>query len=308
MLCHAGTWFARSHSALFLSLCRLIGSVFRGLGDSLLLVGAATETIASSTTGVAEDAVRIVEDLAGSVSFALSPNGGARQRIKTNIKFDPHRFEEPDDEEGAEPPLFVTFGSYADPDSFHDSGSPESSDNERRVHGTDGFTIPMLELGLQTLWKFVKFLAAETQSVPSFAGELLGVIILCYFAALWQISAAAGRQQCIQRNGHDQTINVPMLTNDDEASISSHEYSEDHGTSPVAALIEKSGSAEKSASIGFVRFIVGTLLLPFRILRCLISTCLRVLFSRQTALFFVYCCAWIYLSRASQLRSSAIQR
>ena len=74
----SGIHDAHSNLALF-EHHRLVGNVIRGVGDAMLLAGEATETIAASTTGVAEDIVRIIEDFAGTLSSAVSPDGRERE-------------------------------------------------------------------------------------------------------------------------------------------------------------------------------------------------------------------------------------
>jgi hypothetical protein len=291
---------------------KLIGSVIRGIGDTLLLAGEATETIAASTTGVAEDLVRIVEDFAGSLSFALSPNGDAKKRIKTKIKLDSIRHQH----HGADIP-YLTFGSHAAPAGADDDEAEYSSSSKRHeVHMSDRSAIDILELGLrdiaQACGQFFEFLVKDTQGVPSFAAELLGVIILCFLAAFWTLSSAAGTpRRGSSLEAQNQIIHLTVTTNDDEPSLLSHESSDFQSLAGIAKrnlVADKSRETQSRGSRSLWRSFVGILLLPCKTFLFMLSMTRRVVFSRVTLLLVLYGGAWIYLCRASQIRSSAIQR
>ena len=59
---------------------RLLASLGSGVGDSLLFAGTATESLTSATAGVAEEAVRLFEDFAGSLSAAFQVKEEMRPR------------------------------------------------------------------------------------------------------------------------------------------------------------------------------------------------------------------------------------
>jgi hypothetical protein len=289
---------------------KLIGSVIRGVGDTLLLAGEATETIAASTTGVAEDLVRIVEDFAGSLSFALSPNGDAKKRIKTKIKLDSIRHQQ----HGGDIP-YLTFGSHAVPGA-DDEVEYSSSSNRHKTHMSDMSAIAALEFGLRDIaeasGQFFEFLVKDTQGVPSFAAEILGVVIICFLAALWTLSSAARPpRRGSSLEAQNQIIHLTVTTNDDEPSLLSHESSDFHsvaGIAKCASVADKSRETKSLVSRSLWRLLVGFLLLPLKTFVFMLSMTRRVVLSRVTLLLVVYAGAWIYLCRASQIRSSAIQR
>lgn len=259
-----------------------------------MLAGEATETIASSTTGVAENVVRLVEDFAGTISSATSPNEREQRQVMAKVRIDSTRHKEKD--VGADT-TYVTFGSYAAPSFARDEEplSPVSS-QWQKVHFDEESLIDVVEFVLQEFGKLVEFALADTQGVPSFAGELLGVIIFCYLAALWVVSSsysASRRRDVPDRPG--QIIHITHATGDDQMSLLSQELSD-------------SESTERQAKIGCCSWLVAILLLPFRTFLFLLSVARCAIFNRMTLLLVLYMTAWMYLCRSSQLRSWSIQR
>jgi len=271
---------------------RLVGSVIRGVGDIMLLAGEATETIASSTTGVAENVIRIGEDFAGSLSSSLSPKERGKRSVKAKVKIDSIRHKEPDI--GPDAP-FVTFGSYA-ASSADKEEEPQTSasDNNRHARIDEESLVDIVEKGMQEFWQLVEFAMAETQGIPSFALELLGVMLLCYLATLWAISSSLAPYRRGERE--DNSIHVTLLTSDDDIS----ELSDPHDGS----VRRRKRHAKWSCCSWFI----GIIFLPFRTFLLLLSMARRTICNKMTLLLVLYVGAWMYLCRASQLRSSSIQR
>ena len=306
------TFLCAQHKPLFQN-DRLVGSVIRGVGDVMLLAGEATETIASSTTGVAEEVVRLVEDFVGTLSSAVSPNKSKQRGVKAKVKVDSIRQKE----NGVRADTsYVTFGSYAAPSIAHDEEpSPPASVQWQKMHFDNESFYDAIEFGKQAFWKFVAFAMADTQGVPSFAGELLGVIILCYLAALFIVSSSRTPHRCDVPGRQCQIIHITHPTGED-VSVSSHELSDLHESSHSSAQrvgtdglhVEKYQGAKRHANASRFKWFIAVLFLPLRMLLFLLSMIRRTIFNRLALLLVVYGGAWIYLCRASQLRSSAIQR
>ena len=83
----------------------------RGLGDSLVLVGGATESLASSTVGLAEDSVRMFEDVAGSIAASLIPMD---PKTPMKVKLKEGTIVEEDDDPGPGANSLFSFGSNDD--------------------------------------------------------------------------------------------------------------------------------------------------------------------------------------------------
>lgn len=270
----------------------------------MLLAGEATETIASSTTGVAEDVVRIVEDFAGSVSSALSPDDRVKRRVKAKVKIDSIRQKEKDDGADAS---YVTFGSYAAPSVDKEEEPPAPvSDKWHKMYVDEESLVDVVELGLEEFWKLVAFAMAETQGVPSFAGELLGVIILCYLAAFWVVSSSS-KVSYRRPARQDDSIHLPLLASDDDTHIS--ELSDVTRREAIRGIIQVDKIERKHHfKPSCCSWFIGMLFLPFRTFLFLLSMARRTICNKLTLLLVLYGGAWMYLCRASQLRSSAIQR
>jgi hypothetical protein len=250
---------------------RLVGSVIRGVGDIMLLAGEATETIASSTTGVAEEVVRIVEDFAGTLSSAMSPNESEQKRVKAKVKLDSIRQKE--DDIGADT-SYVTFGSYAAPTVASDEEEPAAPTSEKwsKLRFNEESLIDAIEFITQEFWKLVALTMAETQGVPSFAGELLGVIILCYLAAVWIVSSSPAPHRRDVRDRQDQIIHITHATGDEASELSDlHEssHSDIRTTATRGPQVNKIQGAQRKASC--FSWLIAILFLPFRTFLFLLS-------------------------------------
>jgi hypothetical protein len=292
---------------------KLVGNVIRGVGDAMLLAGEATETIAASTTGVAEDIVRIIEDFAGTLSSAVSPDGREKRRINAKVKIDPLlqkeiEFEKP----------YLSFGSFAIPPMEEESPT-SSEDAESKPMPTDEMSLAKaIELGIEEFWKLVEFAMTETQGVPSFTPELLGVFILCYLATFWALSSTARYRQreIVDREGR--VIHVPVSNSDHDGTLS--ELTEIHHAfvpmdNEQAAARERARERQRNnakngrlSRASCFSLFLEVLLLPFRALLFLLTMARRTIFSKAALLLVLYGGAWMYLCRASQLRSVAIKR
>lgn len=273
----------------------------------MLLAGEATETIASSTTGVAEDVVRIVEDCAGALSSALSPTEREKRRVKAKVKIDSIRHKESD---GDGDPSFVTYGSYEAPSLHGEGEEPPAPAPEtwRNLNFDQESLVDLVEAGIKEFWNLVEFAMADTQGVPSFAGELLGVLILCYVAVVWVVLSSSAPAPAAHHPSKEpaqeaEITHVVLPTSEDEIS----ELSDPHDSNTLGNEVSP-GTKGKQARASCCTWFIGLLLLPFRTLLMLMSMARRTICNKLTLLLVLHGGAWMYLCRASQLRSSAIQR
>ena len=149
---------------------KLIGNVVQEFGDMLLMTGAATESIGSLTASVAEDSMRLLEDLAESIAASRSsPLVPERLLVRPKSKVLPE-----------ERPT-VTYGSHDEP------LSPTSASLEPDHY--------VLHSSIsQALLSMLRFLIQDTGGVPSQAAELFVVFALCYVATFLAIR---GNQQAV---------------------------------------------------------------------------------------------------------------
>lgn len=145
---------------------KLLGNVVQEFGDMLLFTGAATESIGSLTASVAEDSMRLLEDLAESIADSRSSKPQERKILVRPIR------------QSAVPVKpTVSYGSHEPSDDTE--GTAEEMEY---VHSTMS----------QTLLSMLGFLTQDTGGVPSQAPELFVVFALCYIATVLTFGGKQG--------------------------------------------------------------------------------------------------------------------
>jgi hypothetical protein len=144
---------------------KLMGNVVQEFGDMLLFTGAATESIGSLTASVAEDSMRLLEDLAESIADSRP------SKPKERILVRPMR------QSSAPVRPTVSYGSH----------EPLAA-AERTVEETEYVHSTMS----QALMSMLGFLTQDTGDVPSQAPELLVVFALCYIATVLTFGGKQG--------------------------------------------------------------------------------------------------------------------
>ena len=200
---------------------RLLASLGSGVGDSLLFAGTATETLTSATAGVAEEAVRLFEDFAGSLSAAF--------QVKEEIR--------PRDEPPASPPSamktsdwysldytqqrpsIVSFGRH-DSEKLGEDENIERKDDESSEVEDESFiksSQRLVRYIISESLAYVDFSLAETEDVPSEVPELLGILLLCFVSSLVLLSGSSG---------------------DDAKPIDARPYPEERGSDDAAPKVQ----------------------------------------------------------------------
>lgn len=149
---------------------KLVGNVVQEFGDMLLMTGAATESIGSLTASVAEDSMRLLEDLAESIADSRS-SPLVQERILVRPKTTAPQKERPT----------VTYGSH---DELLSPASAVREPDHPVLHSTIS----------QAFLSMLRFLAQDTGGIPSQAPELFVVFALCYVAT---VLALRGKQQSV---------------------------------------------------------------------------------------------------------------
>lgn len=250
---------------------RLMGNVVRGLGDSIVLVGAATESLASSTVGLAEDSVRIFEDIAGSIAATLKPKDPNRP-IKVKPK--ENKIVHDDATVTQSTHSFFSFGSNEH--IFQENESPFSP----TVDDTYDSVVDLLDHYQLHVIEFFTFVLKEINGIPSLAPEIFAILGICYIACLYWMSRTK-YERTIEAYIHVPRLPAPSLRRD----IPIHP--------PKLSLLRRTSIILSSTCRAFLFLLVFLF---------------RVIFDRRTALLFLFIFAWAYLSWASQIRSFAIQR
>ena len=136
---------------------KLMGNVVQEFGDMILMTGAATESIGSLTASVAEESIRLLEELAESIADTKQPSKPVKSRVLVRPRKEPVN----------ESPT-VSYGS-------HDSTAPANSSEETEyAHSSIS----------KALLSMFGFLNQDTGGVPSQAPELFVVFALCYLATI----------------------------------------------------------------------------------------------------------------------------
>ena len=164
---------------------RLLASVGRGVGDSILLAGSATESLTSSTAGIAEDAVRLFENLAASLSSTFQVSHGGVSNVEEKVApgvGNLSRSSKILDKVGnMSRPSTITFGRHED---RGNNNAVFSNTVRTEVREEKGYFIEnirrLCEQVIVESTAFVKFAMADIEGVESLVPEILATLLLCY--------------------------------------------------------------------------------------------------------------------------------
>ena len=164
---------------------RLLASVGRGVGDSILLAGSATESLTSSTAGIAEDAVRLFENLAASLSSTFQVSHGGVSNVEEKVApgvGNLSRSSKILDKVGnMSRPSTITFGRHED---RGNNNAVFSNTVRTEVREEKGYFIEnirrLCEQVIVESTAFVEFAMADIEGVESLVPEILATLLLCY--------------------------------------------------------------------------------------------------------------------------------
>jgi len=155
-----------------------MSSFVKGVGDLILFAGAATESITSSTAGVAEDAVRIVEDVTHRLAAAVEPYG--ENPLFANIDEGDETIQL--DEYTEHQTSYISYGTRIVTSDEHQCSrdASERSQDESRLNAI----LMLCGIAISWLMQFIKDATADTSGVPSLVPQLVGVTIIVYLMSL----------------------------------------------------------------------------------------------------------------------------
>ena len=164
---------------------KLLASVGRGVGDSILLAGSATESLTSSTAGIAEDAVRLFENLAASLSSTFQVSHGGVSNVEEKVApgvGNLSRSSKILDKVGnMSRPSTITFGRHED---RGNNNAVFSNTVRTEVREEKGYFIEnirrLCEQVIVESTAFVEFAMADIEGVESLVPEILATLLLCY--------------------------------------------------------------------------------------------------------------------------------
>jgi hypothetical protein len=313
---------------------RLVGNILGGVGESIVATGMATEEYGSATVGIAEDAVRILEDFAGSLAAGfvhrkkskvrlrrirqlLSRSSGSSMPENSNGE----KKEQDDDES-----TFLFMGTHPGTcDEPEKVAAPYSTQlpaalvrlwDQPSIEAVETITVI---LGTQ-LVHLGEFVMQDVEGVSSMATELMVIMALLFLVSLLLLLLPCQRYRLIPpkpkdsggdpipQNIHicyDPILECPASFADTMSTI---DDSSDDWTAVVGKASEPRSSLLGSSVLWMARWSWKRLLAATKLLRICLSAILFVFLNRVTLLVYVYIVAWLYLSRASQLRAMSIQR
>lgn len=287
---------------------RLVGNVIGGVGESLLIAGVAAESVASSTAGVAEETVRVLENLAASVSVAISLRGQRKRRGTPSPITSPlhplrRKFI----------PSYISFGQYEDTGNVPSSAEVKETLRARLAENPSiQDAKELIEMLLADTVRFGREVSADVEGVPSMAGELFAALLFCYLVSLLVLSPA--RRQKTEMSDSSQRI---------EKAPSSYRFSETGRFQFGISLKwprqknKKDGGNQRPVRIKSLlhvslyscrRVSLFFIMLPYRVFRWSLFFVIRIVFNRKTCLFGTYCLVWTYLSRLSRQKALLVQR
>lgn len=304
-----GNNFGKTSRKVISKSANVVGNVLGGLGESLLIAGVAAESLASSTAGVAEETVRVLEDLAAAISVAISLRGRSkyRERHKTTASspgMDPLR--------KSVAPSYLSFGTYGQgfgPQSEDETPATVAGALRSRLMQGPRIedAIELMALLLSDVVSFGKDVSAEVEGIPSMALEVGVALFVCFLFSRLLLSQKSRKGSC-----RAQQADTGALMKKDNDRCAKHFGVTQKRNSGDLSEEDKLASRSRSyteicrSCIGVVSRLL--IILPGKFFCWAFHVAFRLLYNRTTILLSIHCFVWIYLSRLSQQRVLLIQR
>ena len=311
---------------------QLAGNILGGVGESIVGLGLGTEAYGSATVGIAEDAVRILEDFAGSVAAGFLHRKKSKVRLRRIRQLlsrsnsipenSPGEKNEQDDNDDKS---FLLMGAHPGTSDESDVAAPYSTQlpaalarlwNQPSIKAVQ---IIAVIIGTQLL-DLVEFVMQDVEGLSSMATELMVVMTLLFLVSLLLLLPVQRCRRILPKPKDDiggdpipQNIHICYnhILEERPASFADTVSTIDDSSGEWAAVVGTE-SEPRSSLLGFfawmTRWSWKQLLAATKLLRICLSAILFLFFNRVTLLVYVHIVAWLYLSRASQLRAMSIQR
>lgn len=273
---------------------------------------------AFAAAGAAEGTVRIVEDLASSLSEVFAREGSLGQGksyAKTSVESIPNTVVDLDSNtEAPNRDNIPTDEPVIEPDD-----DTEKNINEISVSREAGFE-GIIRSIQALLMDNAEFVMQETAGVQSISPELLGVLLICY---LFSIFILPKRNVNKQNQGDPTLIPVDIHASEINRTEKNTRHERNDGDSHSSLTVDSTMEIDpdihdhehmssKTVPVSFMRRSFDSFLflalMPFRLSRFVLALSWKVVFSRQALLLLVYLFGWLFLSRLSRHRSLTIQR
>eukprot|EP00797_Seminavis_robusta_P014526 Sro219_g090320.2 (891) ;mRNA; f:14041-16964 len=285
---------------------RLLGNVFDGLGETMLIAGVAAESLASSTAGVAEETVRIIEDLAGTISIAISLRGEHRNKKKNDKNEESPLSNQ--QQHNKRTPVFLSFGTYPD-----NEGTFLSEDEKRArllvqlqaqwmKEPTIHHSWELIELLREDIATFGRNVSADVEGVPSMTTELAAALLLCHLLAVVVLYRRPSKGEGVGES------KAPLGNPGKDTPVTDACWSSKLEWVHSKVLT----NCQAVQSLSMFQIICSTSRCLVNLLFALLCHTGRLLFrvgcSRELLLLLVYGLVWTYLSRRCQDKALLVQR
>lgn len=316
---------------------RLISSVVRGIGNSIVVAGAASESLTASTASVAEDTVRIVEEFAKSIADAFHVEENydkGSTRPLSEYSMEDKTWETVEDWKELKSSSKNTGGSFVYYGTDDDEVNNPIAESESSAHLSSPTVMELLSAGDSVFWTLFHFIREKTlmefyfateptEGVSALATDLLGVLFICFISSILLLKQKRdGTRNSSKRKVeyNDSPSNSIHLGGNGSflCTIPPNSLCGAENTRVSKTLNENYGDAFKSSrninhcdrvklawpTASVLRIIYFLLCLPIHYL----SLIRNVLMNRYVILFSVHFFGGWLLCNSSQFRSLEIQR
>jgi hypothetical protein len=295
-----------------ITLCRLVSSVVRGIGKSIVVAGAASESLTASTASVAEDTVRIVEEFAKSIADAFHVDE-TMEKVSNPPFSAPKddKWETVDDWRHIPPSSINSKSSFVFYGTDDEEGSHLDLDSDLPSFLSSPTVKELLSAGdsvYSTLFHFIRekalmefhFATEATEGIPALAPDLLGVLFICFISSVILL-----RQKRQHKGPHDHAKQATATTIGNQSDGVPFQKR----MTIFTKRTETTGHHQEDHFIyvctnALFRLIKFSFLLPIRIL----SVIQKVVMNRYVLLFTIHFLGGWLLCNSSQSRSLEIQR
>jgi hypothetical protein len=294
---------------------KLLGDAIDNVAESLLLAGSATERIAFASAGVAEGTVRIVEDLASTLSDVFAREG-RRGIVSNNPSVGNSPAVTADNLVRTIEPVVVQQGDNIDDNAYRElSTQYENADAEVLVEELTNFFHEVSSWASQN----ADYIMQDTAGVSSLAPLLFFVLASMYFASIMLLSGRSSVGDMVHRDAahHHHKTTDPSGLGERKAipeGITAVEDADTHSTLTIDSTMKQEpdvhvkGHQENVRAGRVVTFFIWTTMLPLKLVYMLSLRVYRVIFNKKTTLLVIHILGWLFICQMSQNRSAIIER
>lgn len=292
---------------------KLLGDAIDNVAESLLLAGSATERIAFAAAGVAEGAVRVVEDFTSSLSNAFAKEG-RRGIIVSKPSMTVVESSDVAADIITKPPETDTILPLEkNTDSIVESKELRSAGDAVEEDLIENLSKYLLLASTWTLQN-ADYIMQDTAGVASSAPQVLFVLVFLYFASLALLSTGINERS----NQLGNEIDAPRKLMPDPVKSSNRKVipegilagdGDTHSTLTIDSTMRRDpGTHFTQIGTGAVKCAFLVAIFPLKLFWVAGKYGIRLVLSKKTALLVIYALGWFFICQISQNKSAAIER